>query len=160
MCEKRIGQLGENIALLGVDRLPRVLRHHKRRHDALENRDLRLDLTRNHDVGGEAGETVPVVCLACRLDRSCTESTNELTGQVFQPALVDAAGIPGVQPDIHAVKSVESGNELVVVVLATNPGKHRIDQALMVGPGPQCHDVDVTGHNGILKVVHRVCDVI
>ena len=156
---QRRGEFGKHLALLRVNGLAGILRHHEGGNDALEHRDFRPDLARHDDVRSEADEA-PAVLGTGGLHRCGGESTDQLAGEVLEATLRHAAAVPVFEPDVEGIETVEGGNELVVVELAPDPGKHRIDEGIVVDPCSQRLHVDVAAHHGILEVMHRVGDVI
>src|SRR5690606_32522310 len=98
--------------------------------DALEDGDFGLDGTGHDDVGTEAHQGPGGVRFPGGVHRTSPEPPDELAGQVLEPALLDAAAVPGVEPGVEVVQPVEGGDELVMVVLSPDPGEHRVDQVV------------------------------
>ena len=158
--QQQLNQLAQDLALAVIDRLALIDRHDVSRSHALHHRDLNLSLTRNHKIRGVPRQRIRTVALLRRLERSGTETADELTRHILQRSQRTAATIDHRNPFLGTLEPLERRVDLILRCVRQVPALRVIDNpgtaCLLLNP-PQLETMRV---HRIFHIVHRIRDVI
>ena len=150
----------EHPALLLVERLAALDRHHHGSDDALEDRHLGLDDPRHHHVCAVAGQGGQAIRLASRRGRCAREAADQVGREVLQAGVIRARPVERGNPFREAHEPVQGIGELVAGEVEPNPRLDRGEQRFVLGGIRQPRRIEVAVDDRVLEVVDGVGDVV